>query len=165
MTKQYLKYCIGIICNHLILICRLSKIRETGLMRRTFKKWWGTSSTCNGVRTGSDAFTAISLHETGSAFLILLLGACIAIVLGVMEFMLSTKRENLQDKTDNFAVSDKEFASPSVVGNLLPVLMHYDRSFIWRVEDKVGLPNPAHYATLNSTEQTKFYIHKKISSK
>lgn len=159
-----LTYFIGIHCGHFIALCRLSKIRETGLMKRTFKKWWGTSSSCNGARTGSDAFTAISLHETGSAFIVLLFGACIAGVIGVIEFMLSKKRENMQGKTENFIVSDKEFAAPVVqgtVGNLFPILMHYDRSFIWRVEDKVGLQTAAHYATLNSKEQ-KNYNYKTI---
>lgn len=122
------------------MIVRLSKIRETGLMRRTFKKWWGTSSSC-GARTGSEAFTAISLHETGSAFLILILGACMAIAFTILEFVLSMKRDNWRDNTVSHRFMANEFAAPVVQGtvaNLLPLILQNDRPFIWSMQESTN---------------------------
>lgn len=76
-------------------------------MKRTFKKWWGTTSSCSGL-TGSDPYTTISMLEAGSAFIILLFGACLAILIGMLEYLLTAKRENWQTSV-KLALPGQEF--------------------------------------------------------
>lgn len=109
-------------------------------MRRTIKKWWGTATTCG--RQGADAFVAISLQETGSAFLVLMIGASLAILFTTFEFITSAVKRESERNMDNTILrpySSKEYAAPVVHGaveNLLPVLLRRDKPFVWSVEDK-----------------------------
>jgi hypothetical protein len=54
-------------------------------MRRLFFKWWGTESLCFLSNSG-DNFLGMSLYETGTAFLILIFGVTLSIILLLGEF-------------------------------------------------------------------------------
>ncbi|CAL8115696.1 unnamed protein product [Orchesella dallaii] len=113
----------------------VAKLRETGQMKRIFKKWWGAEATCSG---SSDSITPISLLETGSAFLILIIGASISFSFVLIEFLSSAKQENWQTRTWKHHLSPHEFGAPIVhdtMAHLIPVLAQ-DKTIIWSIEDR-----------------------------
>lgn len=60
-------------------------------MKRLFKKWWGETSTCSGV---GDDFVGMSLYETGTAFIILIIGMSLAITFFAGEIFYLSKRKH-----------------------------------------------------------------------
>ncbi|CAG7719957.1 unnamed protein product [Allacma fusca] len=66
---------------------QVAKIRESGQMKRLFKKWWGADSSCS-ISNSNNGFAGMSLYETGTAFLLLICGSIFATGLLLVEFFI-----------------------------------------------------------------------------
>lgn len=56
------------------------RMRDTGLMKRSLKKWWGPPVSCDDIYEHKD-FHEMGLLETGSAFAVLVAGAVLPSIL------------------------------------------------------------------------------------
>ena len=99
-------------------IWRVSKLRESGQMGRLVRKWWGEES--GGCSVGGEDFVGMSLYETGTAFLVLLIAISTSLLLLSAELYFGPKPQ-LQTHTPHNSSSSVTRDIQQTLGSSIPL--------------------------------------------